>query len=119
MENKRPEQLDEYHEIVHYGLMAGEGPGLSQIREELALLPLSSAEAREIAELDAGALYEILHNEGMQDYVLIEDSTQPLSRWWWHLGNLHAGVYPAELLPEYLQAIYRQPASVRMRAWAE
>ena len=74
MENKRPEQLDEYHEIVHYGLMAGEGPGLSQIREELALLPLSSAGGlREIAELDAGALYEILHNEGMQDYVLIEN----------------------------------------------
>lgn len=118
METKRPEQLDEYHELVHYGLIAGEGPELSQIREELALLPLSSEEAREIAELDAGALYEIIHNADVQDYVLIEDSTQSLNRWWWHLGKLRAGDYPAELLPEYLQAIYRQqePASVRMRA---
>ena len=118
METKRPEQLDEYHELVHYGLIAGEGPGLSQIREELALLPLSSEEAREIAELDAGALYEIIHNESMQDYVVIEDPTQSLDRWWWHLGKLRVGDYPAELLPEYLQAIYRQqePVSVRMRA---
>jgi len=91
---------------------------LSQIREELALLPLSSEEAREIAELDAGALYEIVHNEDMQDYILIEDPTQALDRWWWHLGKLHTGTYPAELLPEYLQVIYQQqePASVRMRA---
>ena len=35
-----------------------------------------------------------------------------LSRWWWHLGKLRAGTYPAHLLPPHLREIYQpvQPA---------
>ena len=39
--------------------------------------------------------------------LLRDDPTRPLAQWWWHLGKLRAGTYPAELLPPHLRAIHR------------
>lgn len=106
MKNTKPDQLNEYHELVHYGLMVGEAPGFSEVREELCHLVLVPPQLHELIELDTFAMYAILHDEDIQDYVLRDDPTRPLTHWWWHLGKLHAGTYPAELLPKHLRTIY-------------
>jgi len=108
MDNCRSERLSGYHELVHYALPFGEGPGLSAIREQIDHLDLTPEERREVAELDEIVIEELGYRDWIDDYVLRDDPTQPLSRWWWRLGQLRAGVYPAELLPRHLREIYRQ-----------
>ncbi len=39
--------------------------------------------------------------------LLHDDPTRPLAQWWWRLGQIRAGTYPAELLPPHLRALYR------------
>ncbi|MDG4552456.1 MAG: hypothetical protein P9F19_04610 [Candidatus Contendobacter sp.] len=55
-------------------------------------------------------LLELLTDEAesaLPAELLRDDPTRPLAQWWWHLGKLRAGTYPAELLPSHLRAIYR------------
>ena len=111
MDNSRSERLRWYHEIVHYALPFGEGPGLSDTREEINQLDLTAEEIRELAQLDEIVIEELGYRDWIDDYVLRDNPAQPLSHWWWHLGKLRAGTYPAELLPEHLREIYRQQAA--------
>ncbi len=37
-----------------------------------------------------------------------DDDSQPLEKWWWHLHKIANGSYPKELLPDYLQEIYKK-----------
>ena len=108
MDNRRSDRLSGYHELVHYALPFGEGPGLSAIRDKLDHLDLTPEEIQEVAELDEIVIEELGYRDWIDDYVLRDDSAQPLSHWWWHLGKLRADAYPAELLPPHLREIYRQ-----------
>ena len=109
MANSRPDRLRAYSEVVDFGLIVGEGFGLPDAREEIATLSLTSEEAGVLQLLDEIVIEFLIDpTHWIDDYVLRDDPAQPLSRWWWHLGKLRAGVYPAELLPKHLQDIYRQ-----------
>jgi len=37
-----------------------------------------------------------------------DDNSQPLEKWWWHLHKIAKGSYPKELLPDYLQEVYKK-----------
>ena len=57
----------------------------------------------EIEELD-----EIVVEEALVGSLswLVDDETQPLEKWWYHLRKIAAHRYPVELLPEHLRRIY-------------
>ena len=51
----------------------------------------------------------VIYAGSLVNPALLDDPhDRPLPQWWWHLGKLRAGTYPAELLPPHLQAMYRQ-----------
>ena len=112
MANPRPDRLREYSEVVDFGLLVGEGLGLPEARETLAALQLTDEEAEVLGILDE-IVVEYLSDQDhwIDHYVLRDDPAQPLSHWWWHLGKLRAGTYPAELLPEHLREICQPQAT--------
>jgi len=118
MSNSRPYRLRAYSEVVDFGLIVGEGFGLPDAREEIAALSLTGEEAGVLQLLDEIVVEFLIDStHWIDDYVLRDDPAQPLSHWWWHLGKLRAGVYPAELLPKRLREIYRRnSASTRLKA---
>ncbi|MGZ8217594.1 hypothetical protein [Methylomagnum sp.] len=103
-------RLKNYRWQVDTALEVGEGLSLRQEREKLAALDLSAGERAELAEIDAGALEFLMDLDYVAPYLLADDPTQPLEYWWWHLGKLRAGHYPAEYLPEHLRPLYRPAA---------
>lgn len=108
-------RLRGYREEIDFSLECGEGLTLRQAREALAKLMLSDQEIRELAELDQMVLETLQIATEIGDYLLNDIQAQPLARWWWHLGKLRTGTYPAHLLPPHLQAIY-QPEPNRLAA---
>ena len=118
MANSRPDRLRAYSEVVDFGLIVGEGFGLQEAREEIAALSLTAEETSVLQLLDEIVIEFLIDpTHWIDDYVLRDDPAQPLSHWWWHLGQLRAGVYPAELLPVHLWKIYRQnSAHTQLRA---
>jgi hypothetical protein len=112
MANPRPDRLREYSEVVDFGLLVGEGLGLPEARETIAALQLTDEETEVLRILDEIVVeYFSDQDHWIDNYVLRDNPTQPLSHWWWHLGKLRAGTYPAELLLEHLREIYRQQAA--------
>ena len=99
-----------YRETVIFGLDEWIVPGLRQQRAALVQLLLNPVQISRLQELDSYVIDAITdpHNVAVPEELLTDDSVQPLSHWWWHLGKLHAGAYPAELLPPHLREIYRQ-----------
>ncbi|MCB1769816.1 MAG: hypothetical protein KDJ31_09000 [Candidatus Competibacteraceae bacterium] len=73
-------------------------------------MKLMPEEQNELAELDECVMDHILNFEDVQAYLLEDFDSRPLTHWWWHLGKLRAGTYPAHLLPPHLRAIYRPAA---------
>lgn len=100
-------RLRGYAEEIHFALDVGEGPTLRQARNRISTMILTPEEQRELAELDELVIDQILNFEDVQSYLLEDDLTRPLSQWWWHLGQLRAGTYPAHLLPPALRVIYQ------------
>ena len=105
---QRSARLNGYLEEVHFALDRGEGPLLRHGRERLSQAALTPAEQAELAELDADVVDTVLVLDEVAPYLLDDDSAQPLAHWWWHLGKLRAGTYPADLLPPPLRRIYQQ-----------
>lgn len=113
---KRPDPVQDpliwYREMVRYGLEEGVAPGLREQREHLATITLSTLQIQQLANLDESVLLIITDSES--DYppfdLLDDNANLPLIHWWWHLGRLRAGTYPAHLLPPHLQAIYQLAA---------
>ena len=115
MARSRVAQLKDYRELVEYGLPVGEAPGFAEERESLVDTLLDSDGCQELAFLDECAM-DLLRTSDFLDSDWMKDSQDhPLTHWWWHLGKLRAGTYPAHLLPEHLRAIY-QPAAQRNAA---
>lgn len=112
MARSRVAQLNDYRELVEYGLPTGEAPGFAEEREALAEVALDSEAQQELAFLDECAV-DLLRTVGFIDACWLKDAQdQPLAHWWWHLGKLRAGTYPADRLPPHLRVIY-WPASAK------
>jgi len=101
------ERLRGYREEVHFALDMGEGPSLRFARDRLAAMALTQAELEELSDLDETVIEEVIESDAMADYLLVDDPAQPPTRWWWHLGAIRAGTFPAEALPENLRVVYR------------
>lgn len=109
MATKRLDPLNFYREYAEFQLaMDGEGLGLRSARQALADMSLTPQEQQSLADLDELVIASVQDNPYINPVLLKDDATQPLHYWWWHLGKLRVGAYPAELLPEQLRAIYRQ-----------
>lgn len=100
------DRLKGYRHQVDFCLEQGEGPVLCTLRNDIDTLSLTNDEKAELADIDAGAIEYLLTLDSVAEYLLADDDSQPLSHWWWHLGKIRSKTYPAELLPEYLRAIY-------------
>ena len=109
---KRPDPVQDpliwYREMVRYGLEEGVAPGLREKRGRLETATLSAHQNRQLADLDESVLLIItdLESEYPPLDLLADSHDQPLTHWWWHLGKLRAGTYPAHLLPPHLREIY-------------
>ncbi len=115
MANQRPERLRGYLEEVEFALDMGDGPFLRETRQRLSTLTLNAVEQAEMTRLDAFVLDRILLDDDIQSFLFDDATQEPLTHWWWHLGKLRAGTYPAQLLPDHLRAIY-QPELERLAA---
>jgi hypothetical protein len=104
MESKKSDFVKRYREYAEFQFATdGEGLGLRQARQALA----PDNEGPDVMALDA-LVIETLETADYVNPLLIEDrNDQPLIHWWWHLGKLRAGAYPAHLLPSHLRAIYQ------------
>ena len=107
MEFEEPDLVRRYREYVEFQLaIDGEGLGLRPARQALAE---RGSMPQNVMDLDEWVIEAV----GTADYInpaLLDDPRDcPLSHWWWHLGKLRAGTYPAHLLPPHLRVIY-QPA---------
>ncbi len=109
------DRLNGYRVEIDFALSMGDGPLLRESRARIATLELIPNEQRTLQELDEMVLDEIMESDALQPYLLEDDPAKPLTQWWWHLGKLRAGTYPAHLLPEHLRAIY-QPEPERIAA---
>lgn len=109
MESKKSDLVMRYREYAEFQFATdGEGLGLRQARQALVTYSVSG----DVKDLDA-LVMETLEIADYVNPLLLEDcDDQPLTHWWWHLGKLRAGTYPAHLLPQHLRAIY-QPAAQR------
>ena len=95
-----------------YGFMA---ESLTFSAEELVLLvPVyrekianTNQENERVREIDQ----EIFLNIQNLPELWKDNEDEPLSKWWWHLSKIKKGIYPAELLPEYLKKIYEKKRS--------
>lgn len=109
MARSRVAQLNDYRELVEYGLPVGEIPGFAEEREAVADAVLDTEAQQELAFLDECAI-EILRTADFIDACWLKDDPAHHLMWWWHLGKIREGTYPAHLLPPHLRAIY-QPAT--------
>lgn len=107
MAHQPNDRLNSYRVEIDFALSMGDGPLLRESRTRIATMELTSGEQRELMELDEMVMDEIINRDDLQPYLLEDDPTRSLAQWWWHLGKLRIGTYPAELLPSHLRAIYR------------
>ncbi len=105
----RSPRLRGYSEEIHFALEVGEGPTLRQARSLISTMTLTSDEQTELVVFDEYVMDAIANLEEVQTYLLEDDDLRPLLHWWWHLGKLRAGTYPAQLLPPHLREIYQPP----------
>ncbi len=115
MANQSDDRLVTYRIEAECVLPSGEGVLLRESRTWIATLTLTAGEQRDLRELDEMVMEEILDHDDLQPYLLEDHPVFPLADWWWHLGKLRAGTYPAHPLPPHLQAIY-QPHPHRQAA---
>ena len=115
MARSRVDQLSDYRELVEYGLPVGEIPGFAEEREAVMYLSLDGDTQKDLAFIDECAVEALLKADFVDACWLKDNPEHPLINWWWHLGKLRAGTYPAHLLPDHLRAIY-QPEPHRQAA---
>ena len=115
MAHQSDDRLNGYRVEIDFALSMGDGPLLRESRTRIAALELTPHEQHDLQELDEMVVDEIMESDALQPYLLEDDSAKPLTQWWWHLGKLRAGTYPAHLLPPHLRAIY-QPEPAREAA---
>jgi hypothetical protein len=106
---EKPSALACYKASVLQGLPEGVTPGLREQRQRVVQQPWNEQQLATLRYADE-FLLEALTDEAESSLpaeLLHDDPSRPLAQWWWHLGKLRAGTYPAELLPPHLRALYR------------
>ncbi|NEX20998.1 hypothetical protein G3480_11860 [Thiorhodococcus mannitoliphagus] len=106
MAASRLARLNGYLEEVEFALDMGDGPLLRETRGRLGVLELDAEEEAELGRLDALVVDQVRSLNDIQSFLLEDDPSHPLEHWWWHLGKLRDGSYPANLLPEHLREVY-------------
>ena len=115
MDNQANDRLRGYRVEIDFALPSGDGVLLRESRTRIAAMVLTANEQHNLQEMDEIVMETILEHDDLQPYLREDHSDYPLTHWWWHLGKLRAGTYPAQLLPPHLQAIY-QPDPLRHAA---
>ena len=106
MDSKKSDLLMHYQEYAEFQFAVdGEGLGLRSTRQALAERGTAQ---QTVCALDELVIEAVQIAEYINPALLDDPHDRPLPQWWWHLGKLRAGTYPAELLPPHLQAMYRQ-----------
>lgn len=116
MENDRLDYLAGYRNQINFQLDMGEGVVLRPIRQDISELSLSLEEMTQLKLCDQDVIISVMELDEIADYLIDDAKTQPLASWWWHLGKIRAGTYPADLLPPHLRAVYASPDSDRKAA---
>lgn len=98
---------------VGYLLFAdcGEDFNMRESRERVS--ELGKDADSEVKMIDEIVIEAAIANDYIADSALDDDQTRPLQNWWWHLGKIRHKTYPAELLPNHLQAVYAETESCR------
>ncbi len=106
-----------YREAVMYGMDSWTVPGIREQRDDVMRTSLNGQQFSKLEELDARLVDAVMDHDDdeVPNDLLQDDSTHPLTHWWWHLGKLRAGAYPRYLLPPHLQKIYH-PEPLRQAA---
>jgi hypothetical protein len=106
---ERPSALACYKASVIQGLPEGVAPGLREQRQRVAQQTWNEQQLAALRYADEFLLEALTDaaESALPAELLQDDPTRPLAQWWWHLGKLRAGAYPAELLPPHLRALYR------------
>lgn len=106
-----------YREAVMYGMDFWTVPGIREQRDGVMSRHLERSQQTKLEHLDARLMDAVIdiNDQEVPDDLLEDDVTRPLIQWWWHLGKLRAGTYPAHLLPPHLREIY-QPEPERLAA---
>lgn len=112
MSDARVDYLKAYTAMLVHGLDYWAVPGLSPLRAQVEQVPLSHEQRQRLTRLDTDLIEAIIDpsDDEIPGELLQDNPTRPLAHWWWHLGKLRAGTYPAYLLPPHLRAIYRPTA---------
>jgi hypothetical protein len=115
--NSTIDYLKAYTAMVVHGLDYWAVPGLRELRTEIERVPVDREQRQSVSQLDRYLIDAIidLDDDEVPDDLLQDNPAYPLTHWWWHLGKLRAGTYPAHLLPMHLRAIY-QPVEQRLAA---
>jgi len=114
---ERPSALTCYKASVIHGLPEGIAPGLREQRQRVSQQSWDQQQQSALQYADE-FLLEVVTDDEVADLpieIFQDDKTQPLTYWWWHLGKLRDGTYPAQLLPDHLRVIY-QPEPLREAA---
>jgi len=114
---ERPSALTCYKASVIQGLPEGIVPGLREQRQRVADQSWNPQQQLALRYADEFLLEAITDDDASDvlSTLFQDDSARPLTAWWWHLGKLRAGTYPAHLLPPHLREIY-QPEPERLAA---
>ncbi|MDQ5909791.1 MAG: hypothetical protein QG599_1886 [Pseudomonadota bacterium] len=109
MSTERPSALTCYKASVIQGLPEGVAPGLREQRQRVSQQLWNGQQQLALQYADEFLLEAVTDDEttGLPTELFQDNSTHPLIHWWWHLGKLRAGTYPAHLLPAHLRAIYQ------------
>jgi hypothetical protein len=106
-----PDPLIWYREIVRYGLDLASAPDFAPERERLHARLEGNPD---LDALDADVMENLLELPEVDEGWLQDHPGQGLEKWWWHLGALRRGSYPADHLPGPLRAIYLAARSHRL-----
>lgn len=105
MESKKSDPLMRYREYAEFQFATdGEGLGLRQARQALAV---THSTLPDVMDLDLLVIETLAATDYINPLLLQDRNDQPLPYWWWHLGKLRAGTYPAHLLLPHLREIYQ------------
>jgi hypothetical protein len=114
MESKQSDLVMRYREYAEFQFATdGEGLGLRHARH--ALMMVAGSTLPSVMELDVLVIEAVESTDYINPALIQDDPTKPLIQWWWHLGKLRDGTYPAYLLPPHLRAIY-EPDPERLAA---
>lgn len=108
MDYERLGQLSGYHNAVWYGSGFGPGAECRAARDQLVQADLTVDHQQALDSLDETLIdWVVGEDDDAVWWELIEDDvSQPVERWWWHLGAIRSGTYPTGLLPSHLRGAH-------------